>query len=358
MSILRYPIPYQIYAVPKGMRNPREIDIADEVAFNIPDCDDMNAPVVARVQKEWPFGVFSADGYQKRNNIRPPERLITEIRKFDDRFYAAVVINRQVPHTLAKVEDLDHVMGGGYAMATSFTHLYAMRDDKTSKRLIQQRFGKLKPLDETPHSKRDLKAERNLTAREYVLDFARQDAQQYIAIDGFLWRALAKEPKLQYEVPETGTITVSLESPFTRNTKRRLFNLNRLDDLIDHLETHYPGRSIDMQISDLEVTDPSAFTFDDEAETMWTVAYELRQHLSGKIADMPEDVAEAWYDLRDELKSTNEANAPEKGELFAELSTRLLNHFNEDKSLNNVRRDLERWHMRPTHGGSRLGFGG
>lgn len=358
MAILRYPIPYQIYAVPKGMRNPREIDVADEVAFNIPDCDDVTAPVVARVHKEWPSGVFSADDYQKRNKIRPPERLITEVRKYDDRYYAAVVINRQVPHTLAKVEDLDYVMGGGYAMATSFAHLYAMRDDKTSKRLIQQRFGKLKTLDETPHSKRDLKYEKHLAAREYVLEFAREDAQRYIAVDGFLWREIAKEPKLQYEVTDTGPITVSLESPISRNSKRRLFNLNRLDDLIDHLETHYPERSIDMQISDLEITDPSAFAFDDEAETMWTVANELRKHLSAKIGDMPEDAAEAWYDLRDELNATNEANFEEKAEMFAKLSSKLLNHFADDRTLDNARHDLERWHLRPTQPSSSFGFGG
>lgn len=358
MTILRYPIPYQIYAVPKGMRNPREIDVADEVAFEIPDCDDTDAPVVARVDKEWPTGVFSADGYQKRNNIRPPERPITEIRKFDGKFYAAVVINRKVPHTFAKVEELDEVMGGGYAMATAFTHLYAMRDEKTAKRLVQQRFGKLKTIDETPHSRRDLTIEKHVTAREHVLDFAREDARQYIAVDGFLWRAIAKEPKLQYEVPDTGPIKVSMETPFTPNGKRRLFNLNRLDDLIDHLETNYPGRSIDMQISELDVSEPSAFTFDDEAETMWTVGYELRQHLSGKIGEMPDDVAEAWYDLRDELTKTNGTNAPEKAELFAELSTKLLNHFADDNTLNNARRDLERWHMRPAQGGNRLGFGG
>ncbi|TLX17107.1 hypothetical protein [Rhizobium sp. MHM7A] len=358
MAILRYPIPYQIYAVPKGMRQPREIDVADEVAFNIPNCDDMDAPVVARVHKEWPSSVFPADSYQKRNNIRPPERPITEIRSFDGKFYAAVVINRGVPHSFAKVEDLDDVMGGGLNMATSFTHLYAMRDEKTAKRLALQRSGNLKTLDEIPHSKRDLTTEKHVTAREYVLEFAREDARQYIAIDGFLWRAIAKEPKLQYEVPDTGPIAVSMETPSTRNGKRRLFNLNRLDDLIDHLETNYPGRSIDMQLYDLEVSDPSAFTFDDEAETMWTVGHELRQHLSKKIDQMPEDVAEAWYDLRDELQKTNEGNAPEKAELFAELSTKLLNHFADDKTLNNARRDLERWHMRPAQGGTRLGFGG
>jgi hypothetical protein len=358
MAILRYPIPYQIYAVPKGMRNPREIDIADEVAFSIPDCNDMDAPVVARVHKEWPFGVFPADGAQKRNNIRPPERPITEIRKFEDKFYAAVVINRKVPHIFAKVEDLDEVMGGGYAMATPFTHLYSMRDEKTSKRLIQQRFGKLKTLDETPHSKRDLNLEKHVTAREYVLDFARQDASKYIAIDGFLWRAVSNEPKLQYEVPDTGPIVVSLESPFSSGKNRRLFNLNRLDDLLDHLETHYPGRAIVMQISDLEVGDPSAFAFDDEAETMWRLCYELSQHLSGKIAEMPDAIADAWYDLRDTLKKTDKINASAKADLFAALSSKILDHFSDDMALENARRDLERWHMRPTRTASRLGFGG
>lgn len=358
MAILRYPIPYQIYAVPKGMRNPRGIDIADEVAFTIPDCTDLDAPVVARVHKEWPFGVYPADDVQKRNNIRPPERPITEIRKFEDKFYAAVVINRKVPHVFAKVEDLDEVMGGGYAMATAFTHLYSMRDEKTSKRLMQQRFGKLKTLDETPHSKRDLNLEQHVTAREYVLDFARQDAGQYIAIDGFLWRALSQEPKLQYEVPETGAITVSLESPFARGKNRRLFNLNRLDDLLDHLDTHYPGRAIDMQISDLEVGDPSTFAFDDEAETMWTLCYELTNHLSGKIAAMPDPIAAAWYDLRDALKKTDKTNASAKADLFATLSSRILDHFTDDRALDNARRDLERWHMRPTPGGRHIGFGG
>jgi hypothetical protein len=358
MAILRYPIPYQIYAVPKGMRNPREIDVADEVAFTIPDCDDMDAPVVARVHKEWPSGVFSADGYQKRNNIRPPERPLTEIRKFDGKFYAAVVINRKVPHIFAKVEDLDEVMGGGFAMATPFTHLYAMRDEKTAKRLIQQRFGKLKTIDEIPHTKRDLTIEKHVVAREYVLEFAKEDARQYIAVEGHLWRAIATEPKLQYEVPDIGPITISMENRFTPTGKRRLFNLNRLDDLIDHLETNYPGRSIEMQISELEVSDPSAFAFDDEAETMWTVAHELRQHLAGKLADMPDAVSEAWYDLRDELQKMSEKNAPEKADLFAKLSTTLLDHFSDDNTLNNARQDLERWHMRPAQGGSRLGFGG
>lgn len=358
MAILRYPIPYQIYAVPKGMRNPREIDIADEVAFTIPDCTDVDAPVVAKVHKEWPFGVFPADGVQKRSNIRPPERPITEIRKFEDRFFAAVVINRKVPHVFAKVEDMDEVMGGGYAMATSFTHLYSMRDDKTSKRLIQQRAGKLKTLDETPHSKRDLHLEQHVAAREYVFDFARQDAEQYIAIGGFLWRALSHEPKLQYEVPDNGAITVSLESPFARGKNRRLFNLNRFDDLLDHLETHYPGRAIDMQISDLEVGDPSAFAFDDEAETIWTLCYELTNHLSGKIAAMPDPIAAAWYDLRDTLKKTDKNNAHAKAAELVSLVSVILNHFAGDRSLDKARIDFERWHMRPIQRVARIGFGG
>lgn len=357
MTILRYPIPYQIYAIPKGMRNPREIDVADEVAFEIPDCDDIDAPIIAKMHKEWPMGVFPADSYQKRNNIRPEERPDTEIRSFNGEFYAAVVIDRGVPHKFAKVEDFDSVMGGGRHFATSFSHLYSMRDEATKKRLQAQREGNLTRLEDIPHTKRDRTIEKHSAAREYVLDFASQDAKQYIAINGFLWRKLEREPKLQYEVQNAGPIKVSLEMPFTRGGKRRVFNLARMEDLIDHLATTYPEIPVSMEIFDLEVFQPDAFKFDDEAETMWTVAYELRNHMAGKIAAMPDEVAEAWYDLRDELIGTKVEDAPGKAQRFAELSTILVDHFKEDRGLETARHDLERWNMRPTCG-NRLGFGG
>jgi hypothetical protein len=355
MTLLRYPIPYQIYAVPKGSRHPREIDVADEVTFEIPDCDDVDAPIVAKVHSEWPSGVFSADNYQRRNNIRPPERPDTEIRSFNGQLYAAVVVDRTAQHKFAVIEDFDEVMGGGLHFATPFSHVYAMRDGATEKRLQAQRAGTLASIEGIPHSKRDLIVEKCVIDRKSVLDTATQDARQYITVNGFIWRKIDKEPVLQYEVHQSGPIKVSLKTPFSSDKKKRVFNLTRLDDLIDHLEVAYPTREIAMEFSELQIFDPTAFKFDDEAETIWTSAHVVLRHLEKQIIEMPEQVAEAWYDLRDDLIETTPKNVSVKAARFAELCAILVEHFKDDPALSIIKHDLDRWDMRPTHRSS--GFG-
>lgn len=348
MAILRYPIPYQIFAVPKGMKKPRAIDIAAEAAFEIPDHDEISAPLVAELQMEWPNGVFPS-WLKEADNLTPIKPPKAQFRYVDRRFFSAVYITDKASHRPAKVDELEEVMDGSRECATVMSHLYALNGDEFKMRMRAQREGKLSSLDETPHFNRQVKYEVALQSHDVMLDFARQDAERYISVDGYLWRRLEQEPSLVYEVNEDKKeIVVSVEKPhramkaFSRN-----FSLSRLDDLLDHLETHYPSHDVRVALSELNVIHPEAFTLDHDAASVWKTAYDLQRRFHNELESLNEKALDAWYDLRDETQKTNQHNVAERGELLADIIRRLITQLPKKKTLDFARIELQRWDMRP-----------
>jgi hypothetical protein len=349
MAILRYPIPYQIYAVPKGKRLPRIISVAAEAAFEIPEHDDISAPVVAEFQMEWPYGVFPIST-KANENATHLQRPMAELRYAGGHFFTAVYITDKGSHRPAKVDELEEVMGGERHLATVMTHLYATIGDEMRSRLKAQRNEKLRSLDETPHSDRQVGGEVELQNSEVMFNFAKDDAAKYISVDGHLWRRVGEEPCLIYEVDaDKRSIQVSVKKSSHIGSKAlsRSFSLSRFDDLLDHLETHYPSYNVTAQVSDVNVIHPEAFTIDHDAISMWRTAYELRRGLEQHLAGLEEIALDAWYDLRDEAQRTNDTNVGERGQLLADIVNRLTAQLPDDRKFEFARIELQRWEMRP-----------
>lgn len=350
MAILRYPIPYQIMAAPVGSRKPRPMEVADTALFEIPDGDDANAPVVAVIDKPWPLGVFQANSYQARNNLRPPERLITEVREYEGNFYSAVVIANGNGHQLARVEDFALVMGGGRSMATSFAHLYAMRDNGTINRLVLQHSGRMQRLEDMEIVNRSPALEEHVVNRDVVLENAARDATYYIAVDGYLWHKMPEEPKLRYDIVSNSLINITMnKGSMSIEGKSGYFRLTRMTEMLEFLKDNYPAHKIASEVSSLDVTIPEAFTFDDESHMMWQLAWEVFRKTDSLVPEMPVDtIAGHWFDLRDEVVALQRTQSPEgKGELLASLVAPIIDHFPDLPNAENLKARLERWEMRP-----------
>lgn len=350
MSIIRYPVPYQVYGLAGRSTKPSVIDIADELAFEIPDLEAVDAPVTISMTKAWPHALYRSEFEQGSHDKR--DAPVTALRAFEGGLYAPIVKhNRLMPEPEGVKPEEFRELFNSYRAATPMQHLYANHDYDPLRRYFA---GQLKPLGQVPIRSvvDDVPATIDVQRRDFVVERAKTDAANIICIDGLLWQKLPAEPIIRYRA-DTDRRVVTLEIVLGEDQqidrKGGYFRLDRLDDCRDHVVSFFPDFETKQLFRDLTVLDSDILHYNDDARALVWNARELEWFCSFDISEFTKAAGIAYYDLR-ELNEKHARNEEIDLDRLASAMATIADNYPTDRITPSIKSALERWKWRPTSG--------
>jgi hypothetical protein len=167
-------------------------------------------------------------------------------------------------------------------------------------------------------------------------------------IDGDLYLRLDDEPRIRYiNFPDEVFITIE-QNDLLPARLGGFFNLDRLDDCLDHIKETYPGKPVKLWVKDLSVYDENVLTMKAEEMALKAAAWEIGQSMSrhGKLLNENPDPARLFYRLdKMSLEHASEDELDLAANILDDLAKHDLTMFGINK------RELEgavsRWQVRP-----------
>jgi hypothetical protein len=317
MTRVTFPIPYEVKAVFKPYRTPRLIGIADEAEFDIRDVLDEEAPVYVSVQ-----AAYHDHRYDLEEKYDDYPR--TNLRFFEGSWYAPVLrIGKQSLAAYEKdlmlpgEERVRPLQAGDFHQYYARSPVWATVTDATSHSfkkqetlLRQQQDGSILSLENSK-----LKQVEDIeTPRNEAIAWAKNKLADFISVEGAIYEKMKGEPAFQFWLAGDDKVVLAIHTG--RDHSRHncgYFRLDRLDDCLDHIKTHYGDRRLLTQFADLQVERHVSLAYDDEAialrgligdamTAMWSISDGLTPELEvlkqelGKLNETTSDLddIEAW----------------------------------------------------------------
>lgn len=338
MTKITFPIPYIVEATYGRYRNPQRVEIADEAEFELRDVNEADAPVLVSVQEAYHDHRFDTE-----EHFQPYPR--TELRQFEGAWYAPVLkFTKDGSEGVrwVKPEDFAEIYATKANWSTVVESTNYLTNDQ-EKLIRRQGTGYLDKL-------KDAKLRKIVDPdgpRMNSIQWARNELENYICIDGEVWEKLKGEPALQFW--QIGESPLVLQISIGRkhvDQRCGYFRLDRLEDCIDHLKAAYPQHRILMKFDDLQIESGVDFTYDDETLAMRGLLDEAKSALFWTKAH---DLTDNLINLKAELKS-HDSYAVDP-DAVAELMLRFVKATPPDFDKRSfIEAGLARWELRPVYG--------
>lgn len=373
MTKIQFPAPTEVSFVPEGKRSPTSVTVEHWVDVEFLDVDETEAPIVARVDKDFPDGVF-ANSYKTTTAKVPYERPKTSIRVHAGEFYVPLYSYDRTMERLkgesAAAEGFEPERAG----VDNFLRGYA--ENRSNVSVFQPLHGipgnlgwlAYSSLKEIPKQLRDelpkignLNGKIGESNRAFIEDQVGQMVGSLILINGEFWVKIV-EPTVTAVINEAnGTAKVDL-ARFSNFDGRydenyHSFRLDRLNDCLAHVAENFPQNRITMCFGELEVLMPEALRYEDELQPIHGAAIKVVDYSKPLLDRMGTLQALAWYDLRDAVEPYRQIGDEEKplvSEVTGEKVATALAAFNEAsvtgvdvKPYSFALAAVERWKWRP-----------
>jgi hypothetical protein len=280
MVQVTYPIPYLIRATINRER--RMVDVADEIVRDIREVEETEAPVVLTCKLNSP----------NRNIHNPVCDRPTVFRSYEGKIYApCMVVSKDfeaVEQRQLVADDFANLAQQEFYWSTPFDKQYPHQANQggnlslPADRLRKYQSGELPRREQLPIRN----SQTGSDGRGAVIAAAEADLAKYISIEGKLWRQTL-EPVIRYMRFTQGTTLIYLDENkdiLQQTEARGAFRIDRMQDCLDHVEAFTTSRSGSpdaflYHVKDIIVSDSSAFTFNDEQDSVIRLAKRLYEPL-------------------------------------------------------------------------------
>lgn len=370
MTIIRYPIPYELDAVYGRGSKPRNIVIADDIPVEIRDIASTEAPVVMRADMTWKTGGLPGQGREEwqlidgdvNNHINPT----TEVRAFDESLWVPIrkfSRTEDVPSTTARPIDLESPVNHQTALATPFHRLFADLPRHRQLNLEAQALGRLPRFDQAKIKS----VYEGGGQRDALIEDVREFLADMLCIDGELWQKLSGEPRIHFErkprIVDDGkgdrvenvvvfsiATSPSVANPFNSGD----FNLNRIDDCLEHVCSHFANMPHIFLFENLDIRVAEAFNLDEEHDELLKAAHKVLSELEKAAFYLTPRLIELANNLKWAISQGHEHD--KIAEIMEDMLPHLKHHPDIGKGISAA---TDRWKLRPVELSScRPGFGG
>lgn len=358
MTTIHYPIPYELSAKYGKNRTHKPIIIADTLEWDVKDVAATETQVVASAAMTWATGGlpgqgpegFSVYGFPVVNDRNPK----VDIRFYNDSFYAPVMkfsrLNEEAGQSATPV-DLQNPVNNQFALASPFARTYDSLPPQLKRDLEAQSLGRILRYEDSQIKEVDEVG----NSRDAIVEMAQEQLAEFIAIEGMLWQKLPVEPRIRYqrelvldgEERLRGVVYFDLIANETKVKNAfhcGIFNINRLQDAIEHINEHFSDHEQIFLFENLDVKIDDAFTLSEEIEALTESAMKTVRDLSKYRDYLVPGLLEAVNRLN--WLVLNERDLDE----VAETMQAMLPHL-ERKDLKRqeegVRAAIGRWNLRP-----------
>jgi hypothetical protein len=328
------------------------VDVADEIGREIRDVEEFDAPVVLTCKLNSP----------SRNIHEPVCDRPAVFRSFEGKIYAPCMVVSKAFEAVEQRQlvpaDIANLAQQEFYWSTPFDKQYPHQANQggnlslPAERLRKYQVGELPRLDQLPVRN----SQTGSDGRSAAIAAAKADLAKYISIEGKLWRQTL-EPVIRYMRFTQGTTLIYLaenKDILEQTEARGAFRIDRMQDCLDHVAAFTTSQSGKpdaylFHVADIVVEDSSAFTFDDEKDSILRLSNRLYDHLFYQ-AIMHEDTMTP--DQRTSIlvmKDAMERRSDEDVEKLAEI----IRDFSNDWPVPtfplpaDVPLLLERWDLRP-----------
>jgi hypothetical protein len=359
VTTIQYPIPYELSAKYGKNRTHQPITIADTLEWDIKDVAATETQIAASAAMTWATGGlpgqgqagFSVYGYPVVNDRNPK----VDIRLYNDAYYAPVMkfsrVNEEVAQ-YARPIDLQNPVNNRFALASPFAKSYDSLPLQLKRDLEAQSLGRIPRYEDA-----QIKEVGEVgNSRDAMVEMAQEQLSEFIAIDGVLWQKLTAEPRIRYqrqlvldgEDRLRGVVYFELvanETKVTHAYHSGVFNLNRLQDAIEHINEHFPDHEQIFLFDNLDVKIDDAFPLSEESAALM----ESGMKVVGDLTKYPEYLVPGLLEAVNRLKwlVLNEGDLDEIADTMQGMLPYLVRDDlkNQEKG---VRAAVGRWNLRPT----------
>jgi hypothetical protein len=358
VTTIQYPIPYELSAKFGKNRTHKPIVIADTLECDIKDVAATETQVAVSAAMTWATGGlpgqgpdgFSVHGYPVVNDRNPK----VDIRLYNESFYAPVMkfslLNEDAGQS-ARPIDLQDPINNQFALATPFSRPYESLPHQLRLDLERQSLGRIHRYEDS-----QIKEVAEVgNSRDAIVEMAQEQLAEFIAIEGVLWQRLIAEPRIRYQRQLVldgddqlrGVMVFELaanQAKVAHAFHSGIFNINRLQDAVEHINDHFPDHEHIFLFDGLDVKIEDAFTLSEEADALTESAMKVVRDLSKYREYLVPELLEAvnrlnWLVLND--KDLDEV-AGTMQEMLPHLARKDL------KQEKGVRAAIGRWNLRPT----------
>jgi hypothetical protein len=359
VTTIHYPIPYELSAKYGKNRTHKPIIIADTLEWDIKDVAATETQVAASAAMTWATGGlpgqgqagFSVYGYPVVNDRNPK----VDIRLYNDNFYAPVMkfsrVNEDAGQYASPI-DLQSPVNNQFALATPFARTYDSLPSELRRDLEAQSLGRIPRYEDAQIKEVDEVG----NSRDAIVETAQEQLSEFIAIEGVLWQKLTAEPRIRYqrqlimdgEDQLKGVIVFELaanEAKVAHAFHSGIFNINRMQDAIEHINEHFPDHEHIFLFDSLDVKIDDVFTLSEEADALTASATKVVRDLSKYQEYLVPGLLEAVNRLN--WLVLNERDLDDVAETMQGMLPYLTRKDLNDQE-KGVRAAIGRWNLRPT----------
>jgi hypothetical protein len=361
---MQFPMPVAYSVIPKGKRKPERQWLSHWAELDFVSMSDAEAPVAARVDMDFPDGIFAYGYRQSEYKAVPFDRPVTEVRCFNDELYVPLYhFHEKVASWPEKsIEDapvrvsfdnfIERFLVPHRKFATSFQNLDARPSGNRAWTGSGRNLDVIhKVLDDTLPTPANVEGKIERGDPGYEREQLEAFTKEVIFINDDAWVRIW-EPTIKVALSkysETATFSISQERNDMRYEENvHVFRLDRLDDARAHIKDNFPRAEIVEMFGNLHVEYPQAFLFEDEVGPLHASAKKFLQQAQNWMRNMTADEADAWYGLRDVLRTAVRPTEDTANQVVraTDLLMEVRRRENHDVPVW-LKAATERWKMRP-----------